>query len=84
MAMNTKRTTKISRRPILRYLLPLEKPKRHRGKAAKQPWPIPVGTIANPHLHTIVALGLIGVLLMLNIVLRFPDLGGIIAEYNKF
>jgi hypothetical protein len=42
------------------------------------------GAIANPQLHTIVALNLIGVLLLLNIILRFPDVGSIIAEYNKF
>jgi hypothetical protein len=30
------------------------------------------------------ALAFIAVLLMLNLILRFPDLGAIIAQYNQF
>ena len=34
--------------------------------------------------QTAFALALIVILLMLNFMLRFPDLGAIIAEYNQF
>jgi hypothetical protein len=35
-------------------------------------------------LHTKIALGLIGFLLVLNFMLRFPELGAVIAQYNQF
>ena len=35
-------------------------------------------------LHTKIALALIGCLLILNFMLRFPELGAVIAQYNQF
>jgi hypothetical protein len=40
--------------------------------------------IADPNLHAIVLLCLVGLLLTLNFVLRSPDLGAVIAQYNQF
>jgi hypothetical protein len=74
-AMNTKWSTKLSLRPILRNFQPLEKPRRNIGAA---------GASAHSDLHTIIALVLIALLLALNFVLRFPDLGAIITQYNQF
>jgi hypothetical protein len=84
MAMNPKSPAKLGQRSILRSVVPFETRKRRLRKAAEKRRPMLAGAIANPQLHTIVALNLIGVLLLLNIILRFPDVGSIIAEYNKF
>ena len=40
--------------------------------------------VADPNLHAIVLFCLIGLLLTLNFVFRFPDLGTVIAQYNQF
>jgi hypothetical protein len=40
--------------------------------------------IANPDLHAIVSFCLIGLLLAINLILRFPDFGAIIEQYNQF
>ena len=42
------------------------------------------GFVTDPNLHAVIAFCLIGFLLMLNVMLRFPDLGAIIAQYNQF
>lgn len=81
--MSMKKTTKINHWPILRYFQSLEKRGRH-GESAKKRWSMRVGTIVNPDSHTIVLLVLIIVLLLLNLMLRFPDFGEIIGDYNKF
>jgi hypothetical protein len=39
---------------------------------------------ARASLHTKIALVIIGVLLALNLMLRFPELGAVIAQYNQF
>jgi len=41
-------------------------------------------TVTDPDLLTVVAFCLIGFLLTLNVMLRFPDLGAIIEQYNQF
>ena len=43
-----------------------------------------VTVIANPELHVIVAFCLIGFLVALNFILRFPDFGAVIEQYNQF
>jgi hypothetical protein len=40
--------------------------------------------VTDPSLHAVIAFCLIGFLLMLNLMLRFPDFGAIIAQYNQF
>jgi uncharacterized membrane protein YdfJ with MMPL/SSD domain len=47
-------------------------------------WSRLVTAIANPDLHAVVAFCLIGVLLALNLILRFPDFGAVIEQYNQF
>jgi len=73
--MNTKWSTKHSLWPVLRKLQPLEKLRRNIGAA---------GASAYSDLHTTIAFVLIALLLALNFVLRFPDFGAIIEQYNQF
>jgi hypothetical protein len=40
--------------------------------------------ITDPDLNAVLAFSLIGVLLTLNLMFRFPDLGAVIAQYNQF
>jgi hypothetical protein len=40
--------------------------------------------IMTPDLLVVVAFCLIGLLLMLNMMFRFPDLGAVIEQYNRF
>jgi hypothetical protein len=37
-----------------------------------------------PDLNAVVVFSLIGLLLALNLMFRFPDLGALIAQYNQF
>jgi hypothetical protein len=43
-----------------------------------------VATTTNPDLIAIVALCAIVLLTMINVILRFPDLGALIERYNQF
>jgi hypothetical protein len=47
-------------------------------------WQQFIAGVANPELHTVVAFSLIGFLVALNLILRFPDMGAVIAQYNLF
>lgn len=38
--------------------------------------------VADPALQAVVAFSLIGLLLALNLMFRFPDIGAVIAQYN--
>ncbi len=38
----------------------------------------------NGHLSMTIEFSLIGVLLALNVMLRFPDIGALVAQYNQF
>jgi hypothetical protein len=40
--------------------------------------------ITNADLQMVVAFSLIGLLLALNFIFRFPDMGAVIAQYNQF
>jgi hypothetical protein len=40
--------------------------------------------IRNPDLQAVVVFSLIGLLVALNLILRFPDFGAVIAQYNQF
>jgi hypothetical protein len=40
--------------------------------------------ITDPDLNVVVAFSLIGLLLAPNLIFRFPDFGGVIAQYNQF
>ncbi len=52
--------------------------------AAKIAWRRTVAAIASPDLLAIVAFCVIGFLLALNFILRFPDFGAVIQQYNQF
>jgi hypothetical protein len=43
-----------------------------------------VAALANPELFAVVAFCLIGLLLALNLILRFPVFGAVIEQYNQF
>jgi uncharacterized membrane protein YdfJ with MMPL/SSD domain len=62
----------------------LFKPANRRTQGTETEWSRFVTAIANPDLHAVVALCLIGFLLALNLILRFPELGAVIEQYNKF
>ncbi len=47
-------------------------------------WSRIVTVITNPDLLTVVTFCLVGLLLSLNFILRFPDFGGVIEQYNQF
>jgi hypothetical protein len=40
--------------------------------------------LTDPDMYAVVAFCLIGILLALNLMLRFPDMGAVIAQYNQF
>jgi len=47
-------------------------------------WSRLVTAITNPDLLTVVTFCLVGLLLSLNFILRFPDFGAVIEQYNQF
>ena len=51
---------------------------------AKAAWLQAVAAIMTPDLSAVIAFCLIGFLLPLNLMLRFPNLGAVIAQYNQF
>jgi hypothetical protein len=55
-----------------------------RTQGAETEWSRLVTATANPDLHAVVAFCLIGLLLALNLILRFPDFGAVIEQYNQF
>ena len=38
----------------------------------------------NTDLHAVIALSLIGLLCALNVMLRFPEIGALVTQYNRF
>jgi hypothetical protein len=52
--------------------------------AANEQWQQIYATLTDSDLPTIVAFGLIGLLVALNLILRFPGMGAVIAQYNQF
>jgi len=55
-----------------------------RASPVRAGWPRFVAVISDPELHTIVAFSLIGVLVMLNGMLLFPDFGLTFGELAQF
>ena len=51
---------------------------------AKTGWSRLMLAISNPELQTIVAFSAIGILLMLNLALLFPDFGAMVANAQSF
>jgi hypothetical protein len=50
---------------------------------AKTAWRA-VAAVMTPDLCAVIAFCLIGLLLALNLILRFPDFGAVIEQYNQF
>ena len=62
----------------------LIRPADRRTRRTETEWSRLVTVIADPDLHAVIAFCLIGFLLTLNFILRFPELGAIIEQYNQF
>jgi hypothetical protein len=56
----------------------------HEGNAAKPRSRRPGAAIVNDRQFRIAALAVIGVLIALYLIFRFPDFGAIIAQHNQF
>jgi uncharacterized membrane protein YdfJ with MMPL/SSD domain len=67
-----------------RLLQFLVNPTNRQAEKTGTEWSRLVTAIANPDLHAVVAFCLIGFLLALNLILRFPDFGAVIEQYNQF
>ena len=74
----------MSQSPVIRKLQTLEKSKGHDVNEAPGRWPGLLAIFSNPDLPIIVAFCLLGLLLMFSLVLRFPDFGALIEQYNQF
>jgi len=44
----------------------------------------PLAATSTPDFQTVIAFCAIGLLVMLNVMLRFPDIGIVIEQFNKF
>jgi hypothetical protein len=55
-----------------------------RAKKTTSPWPWLAAAVKDPSLIAIVTFCVIGLLITLNLMFRFPDLGALIAQYNQF
>lgn len=67
-----------------RLLHLLNNPTNRQTEKTGTEWSRLVTAIANPDLHAVVAFCLIGFLLALNLILRFPDFGAVIEQFNQF
>jgi hypothetical protein len=55
-----------------------------RAKKTTSSWSRVAAAVKDPSLIAIVSFCAIGLLITLNLLLRFPDLGALIAQYNQF
>jgi len=53
-------------------------------RSANESWQRFYAALTDHDLQIVVAFCLIGLLLMLNLIFRFPDMGAVIAQYNQF
>jgi hypothetical protein len=67
--------------PMMRQLQPLIRVK-GKADAASRQWALLKAALANPDLIAVVIFCLIGLLLAFNVMLRFPDFGALIEQYN--
>ncbi len=74
----------MSQSPVIRKLQTSEKSKGHNVNEAPGQWPKFFAIFSDPDLPMIVAFCLLGLLLALTFILRFPDLGAVIEQYNQF
>ena len=74
----------MSQSPVIRKLQTLEKSKGHDVNEAPSRWPGLFAIFSDPDLPVIIALCLLGLLLTFSLILRFPDFGAVIEQYNQF
>jgi hypothetical protein len=74
----------MSQSPVIRKLQTLEKSKGHNVNEARSRWSEFLAIFSNPDLPMVIAFCLLGLLLTLTLILRFPDLGAVIEQYNQF
>jgi hypothetical protein len=74
----------MNEQPRVRKLQATAKAKSKYVHPAKEPWQRILAAVTNPDLQAVVALSLIGLLLTLNVMFRFPELGAIIVQYSQF
>ncbi len=74
----------MSQSPVIRKLQTLEKSKGRHVDEAPSRWPEFLAIFSNSNLPMIIAFCLLGLLLTLSFILRFPDLGALIEQYNQF
>lgn len=74
----------MSQLPVIRKLQTLEKSKGHNVDEATSRWSEFLAIFTNPDLPMIVAFCLLGLLLTFSLILRFPDFGAVIEQYNQF
>ncbi|MGA8322303.1 MAG: hypothetical protein WBE48_04140 [Xanthobacteraceae bacterium] len=70
--------------PEARHSPPPTKSTSRPASVVKAAWHRAVAAIMTPDLSAVVAFCLIGFLLTLNLILRFPDLSAVIEQYNQF
>jgi hypothetical protein len=67
-----------------RELEPTIKHEDRRSKTRDATWDRIVATITNPNLIAVMIIGIIGCLIAVNLILRFPDLGLTVEQFNPF
>ena len=74
----------MNRQPRVRKLQEMANAKSKYIHPAGEPWQRILIAVTNADLQAVVAFGLIGLLLTLNVMFRFPELGVLVAQYNQF
>ena len=74
----------MNKQPRVRKLKEMANAKSKYVHPAEEPWRRILIAITNPDLQAVVAFSLIGLLLTLNLMFRFRDLGALVAQYNQF
>jgi hypothetical protein len=78
--LNEKRNAQMNKQqPKVRELQALPE-----TKSTNQSWHRLYAALTDPDLQVVAAFCLIGLLLTLNLIFRFPDMGAVIAQYNQF
>lgn len=74
----------MSQSPVIRKLQTLEKSKGHSVNGASGQWSEFLAIFSDPDLPMIVVFCLVGLLLTFSLILRYPDFGAVIEQYNQF
>lgn len=70
--------------PVMRELQPLQKSAGSHAGAAQTAWYRLVATLTNPDLIAVVVFCAIGLLVAINVILRFPDFGAMAGQLQQF